>query len=415
MDKSKLKRIVSDQLENFQAKKNLIPRIYDTNIIKTKKISVITGIRRSGKSTLLRIISQKINNYGFINFEDERLLDFSHNDFNSLLEIFYEIKGDGVDTFFFDEIQNIYGWEKFVSRLYNDEKKIFITGSNSKLLSSELSSSITGRHIANNLFPFSFLEYLNYHKFQLKKNYTTKEIAKIKKYFNKYLKYGGFPEVIISLDIDELKQLYQDIIIKDIIVRHGLKETKVFRELAHYLLSNICTNYSYNNLSRLLNIKSAMSVKNYIGYLEDAFLFISIPKFDYSVKKQIKNDRKIYVIDTGLYNAIAFSFSENRGKILENFVLTELYRRKLEVFYHKQKYECDFLIRNGNKITTALQVTADFSDIKTKDREIRGLLEAMESYNLSNGLILTYDQELEDIKIGKRKIRILPVWKWVLD
>ena len=236
----------------------------------------------------------------------------------------------------------------------------------------------------------------------------------MKKYFSTYLKFGGFPEIVKNPVTDELRQLYQDIIIKDIIIRFGIKETRTFRELSHYLLSNIGTLYSYNNLSKLLGIKSPMSVKNYVEYLEDAFLFINIPKFDYSVKKQIKNDRKIYVTDTGIYNAVAFSFSQNRGKILENLVLTELCRRRYDIFYHKQKYECDFIIRKGNKISEIIQVTSDFSNPKTKEREIRGLTEAMDIYNLKNGLILTYDEEIPEIKMGKNKIQVLPVWKWAL-
>jgi len=413
MDKTKLRRVVSDQAENFNQSSEYILRAFNENILKTRKISVITGVRRCGKSTLLKIFSKNFKKYGFLNFEDERLLNFSYKDFDSLLEIYYEIYGVDLKTFFFDEIQNVYGWEKFVSRMYGEGKKVFITGSNSKLLSSELSSSITGRHISEILYPFSFREFLDFKNYEVTETYSTKDTSLIIKYFSEFLKYGGFPEVVMSKDKDELIQLYQDILIKDIIVRHRLKDTKAFRELSHYLLSNICTKYSYNNLSGLLHIKSPMSIKNYIGYLEDAYLYISIPKFDYSIKKQIANDRKVYVIDTGIYNAVAFSFSENRGKVLENFALTELLRKKSDIFYFKEKYECDFLLKTGNIITQAIQVTDNLSDINTKEREIRGLLEAMNKFKIKDGLILTYDL-FDEFKYDGKIIKALPIWHWLL-
>ncbi|MBU4360548.1 ATP-binding protein, partial [Patescibacteria group bacterium] len=256
-------------------------------------------------------------------------------------------------------------------------------------------------------------EFLDYHKFNLKNFYTTKEKSQLKKYFSKYLEYGGFPEVVKSQDKNELTQLYQDILIKDLIVRFKIKDTRSFRELALYLLSNTASLISFNNLKKILEFKSASSVKNYIDFLEESYLNFSIAKYDYSLKKQIINDKKIFSIDTGLIRAVSFAFSENYGQLLENIVFLELKRRGQEIYYYSDKKECDFLIKQGQKITEAIQVTKTLLP-KNKDREINGLLGAMEKYNLKQGLILTDDLE-DELKIDNKKIIIKPVYEWLLE
>ena len=314
MDKNQLKEIVVDQKSGFEKKHQFIERKVSEKIIKSSKITAIVGVRRCGKSTLLKQLKNRYPGYYYLNFEDERLLDFQVEDFNNLLEIFFTLY-DYHSVFFFDEIQNIIGWEKFVSRLYGDGYKVFVTGSSAKLLSSELSTSLTGRHQKIELYPFSWLEYLQYHDFQIKKNYTTKEKSQINKLFDRYLLLGGFPEVVQSRDSDELKQLYQDILIKDIIVRYQIKDVQSFRELSLYILSNHSTLISYNNLAKILKFQSVSTVKNYFEFLESSYLHFLISKYDYSVKKQIINNKKIYSIDTGLINAVSFSFSKNIGRL----------------------------------------------------------------------------------------------------
>lgn len=316
MNANSLKQVIIDQKEIFNNRENIIERDISCTFVSSKKISVVTGIRRCGKSTLMKLISRNYKNYCYLNFEDERLIDFSFADFNNMLELFYEMYGNKPDAFFFDEIQNTYGWEKFARRMFNEGKKIFITGSNAKLLSSEFSTSLTGRYIKKELLPFSFTEFLRFKSIDIEKNLTTSKKAELKKYFNEYMKTGGFPEYVESKNKIEISQLYQDILIKDLIVRFGIRDTKSFRELSLYLLSNISSLYSYNNLSKLLNIKSTNSVKNYINFFEEAYLFFSLPKYEYSLKKQIIQNKKIYSIDTGIFNAVSYSFSENRGKQL---------------------------------------------------------------------------------------------------
>lgn len=412
MNKQILKQVIIDQEEIFKKKEKLVERKIGSEFISSPKISVIMGVRRCGKSTLMKLLSDKYEKYCYLNFEDERLLDFNYENFNDLLEFFYELYGNKLEAFFFDEIQNVYGWEKFVRRLFTEKKKIFITGSNSKMLSSEFATSLTGRYVKTELYPFSFKEFLDLKKIEYKTKLTTAKKAEIKKYFNEYLKIGGFPEVINSNNKNELNQLYQDVLVKDLIVRFGIRDTKSFRELALYLLSNISSLYSYNNLAKLMNIKSTNSVKNYIEYFEEAYLFLSISKYEYSIKKQIARNKKIYSIDTGIFNAVSFSFSENKGKQLENTVLLELKRNEYDVYYYKNARECDFIVLRNNKPIKAIQVTEELTNLN-REREIEGLAEAMDSLKTNKGLILTYDQ-FDEFLLNKKKIKVLPIWYWIL-
>lgn len=412
MDKNTIKSVVLEQRKNFEKPVEIIPRRFRGDFIKTKKISVISGIRRSGKSTLLKQISKNFSNYYYLNFEDERLLDFGFKDLNILYELFLELYGEQ-KVFLFDEIQNVFGWEKFVRRLFEDGKKIFITGSNAKLLSSELATTLSGRHLKMELYPFSFGEFLQYSKFQIKDFYSTLERSVLAKNFNRYLEYGGFPEIVIGGSTEELKQLYQDILIKDLIVRFKIRDTKIFREIALYLLSNISSPMSFNNVGKMIGAKSVTSVKNYVDFFEEAYLFFSLFKFDYSIKKQIINDRKVYAIDSGIANAIAFKFSENRGRNLENLIFIELKRRNEEIYYYKGKKECDFLIRKGIKIKSAIQVVQSLDNPETEKREFDGLLEAMEKFSLKEGVIITENQA-EGRTVKGKKIKIIPAWEWLL-
>lgn len=413
MDKNLMRQIVLDQRTAFKKEGNFIIRSVPNNFISSKKIAVISGIRRSGKSTLLKQISNSLDTYCYLNFEDERMLDFNYRDFNSLYEIFLELYGDQ-KNYLFDEIQNIFGWEKFVRRIFEEGKKVFVTGSNAKLLSSELASTFSGRYIKRELYPFSFKEFLDFKVFSLKKYYDTKEKAILMRYLNEYLEQGGFPEIIISGNKKELTQLYQDILVKDLLVRFKIRETKAFREVALFLLSNISSPISFGNIRNLLGVKSVTTVKNYIDFFEEAYLFFSVYKFDYSVKKQIINDRKIYCIDTGIFNAVAFKFSQNLGKSLENAVFLELKRKEKEIYYHKGKNECDFVLRENSRITELIQVSAEVGDPETRQREIEGLLEAAKIYKADKAIIITLDQE-ESFKISGVKIKIIPIWKWLLE
>jgi len=407
-----LERVVFDQLANFKAKDPGVPRDVDFDkVIKSKQILIVTGIRRCGKSTLLKQLSEKLDSFYYLNFDDERLLKFSVEDFDSLLILWKKLYKS--KTIILDEIQNVKNWERFIRRIYDEDYKIILTGSNATLLSGDLSTHLTGRHIKLELYPFSFSEYLRFKNFDSDKWKTTDRLAKLLKLTDEYVENGGFPEYVIFGDVDYLKRIFEDILYKDLIVRFKIREIKSFRELANYLFTNFTSEISYNSLQRALNFKSVVSVKNYIGHLQESYLLHELYKYDYSLKKQIVYNKKIYSVDNGLRNQVSFRFSEDSGKLLENTVFLQLKRNGKEVYYYKNKRECDFLIKQKTKIIEAIQVT-DVISAANRERELNGLIAAMESFNLKKGLIITRNQE-EKFRYQSREIRVLPIYKWLLS
>ncbi len=417
MDSRILKEIILQQKREFERKEDFVRRdILDKieDYLKMPHAIVISGLRRSGKSTLLKEI--KNNFYKneivyYFNFEDEHLVNFNVEDFNLLYETFVELFGKH-KIFFFDEIQNIKGWELFVRKMYDRGFKFILTGSNSSMLSRELGSRLTGRYISIELQPFSFKEFLSFKNIKVPKHILTEDRALIKNAFNNYLKNGGIPEYLIYNNNELLKTLYENILYRDILVRYGLNNEKSLKELALYLFSNYGTEISYNKLKAMLNVGSLNTVKNYVHYLENSYLIFTIPKYEYSIKKQIYSPKKIYVIDNSLIDLISFGFSQNIGKILENLVFIELKRRNNEVYYHKDKHECDFIITENRNILTAIQVTLNLKN--NKEREYNGLLEALDAYKLNTGLILTENEDYEEI-VQNKKIVVKSIWKWLLE
>jgi len=411
MNLSKLEEVAADQLNNFKNKDIGITRDIDfKKYLKTKQITVISGIRRCGKSTLLAQFSKKFKSFYYLNFDDERLINFNVSDFNNLMVAWQ--KKYSAKTILLDEIQNVENWEWFVRRIYEEGYKIFITGSNAKLLSSELTTRLSGRYFKIELYPFSFKEFLDFKKIDYRKN-DTKNKVKILKSFDYYLKNGGFPEFIQFKDSEFLKRVYEDVLYKDLLIRFNIREIKAFKQLANFLFANFTKEISYNSLKNTLGFKSVTSVKNYIEFIQESFLVFELYKYDYSLKKQYVSDKKIYIIDNGIRNVVAFSFSTDSGKLLENLVFLELKRRGKEIYYFKDKKECDFAVREKNKIKAVIQVT-DNLNAGDRERELFGLLAAMEKFKLKNGLILTKDQE-DVIKNGKLIINVIPVWKWLLE
>lgn len=416
MEKSKIKEIIEDQQELFNNQDKLIEReVSLEKYMKGNEITIITGIRRCGKSSLLKIISKKISQkFVYINFDDIRFTDFNYNNFEDIEEIVAEMHGNKEEvTYLLDEIQNVSSWERWVNNLYSKKIKVFITGSNSSILSSEISTFLTGRKKIINLYPFSFREFLllkNINK-EYKTSFQRREIFQA---FNEYFEKGGFPLVLKNDDLALSKQYFEDILNKDIIKRYNIRKIKELNDLILYLVSNVSQVYSYSTLKKVSGIKSQSMIKNYIEYLKNVFIAFTINRFDYSVKKQKVSSSKFYVLDNSFLKTVAFNFSENAGSRLENLVFTELVRRGHEIYYHYKKTECDFVIKEGLKITNAIQVSLKLDNIKTKNREIEGLIGALKEYKLKKGLILTLDKE-DEIKKGDKKIIIKPVWKWLLE
>ena len=415
MNANRLKEIIIQQ-GSIRVVDDLIVRAKFKSIAKMPAVVILSGIRRCGKSTLMQQI-RAVNSEKdyYLNFDDERLLHFTVDDFQQLHETFIELFGSQ-KTFYFDEIQNIKHWEFFIRRLHNEGNKVYITGSNANLLSKELGTHLTGRHIQVELFPFSFNEYLDFNNIKIEKTdfYTTVGKANLKKQFENYLNEGGFPEYLRTKSPEYLKSLYDSILYRDILVRNKIINDYEIRELGYYVAGNISKPISFNRLKSIINVKHVNTAKNYLSYFEDTYLIFLLSKFDFSIKKQIVNPKKIYFIDNALAKSISFRFSEDKGRFLENLVFIELKRRGYELFYHKIKKECDFLIREKSKITQAIQVTTSLEDKKTKDREVAGLCEAMDTHNLKEGLILTENENFT-LSLNDKTIKVLPVYRWLLN
>lgn len=427
MDIERIKNIIVEQKEelaDFFKREKMIEREVELKQLQKflahPNVLVITGPRRAGKS-ILAITLFAGKNYGYLNFDDERLAGFNSDDFNSVLEAFYDLNGSDVEYLIFDEIQNISNWELFINRLRRT-KKIIITGSNANLLSGELATHLTGRHLETILYPFSFREYLVARKIEIKKEdmHSTKKISEIKKYLQKYIDEGGFPETLL-FGHAMVNKIYDDVITKDILLHYGVRNKKALRELANYIVSNFGKDLNYRKLGNVFAIKNVHTVKNYVEYLRKSFLIFVLEKFSYKLKQQYITSKKVYGIDTGLVNSVAFQFSENFGRLMENAVLIDLMRRKnyFKLFtdvYHWRDFtnrEVDFVIKKGVKIIQLIQVCQDLTNIETKEREIRALLVASKELHCNELLIITANEEKTE-KIEGKKISYIPLWKWLL-
>ncbi len=414
MNTGLIEEVVLDQKKNLAQKGIGIKREVDTKkLIDTHQISVISGIRRCGKSTLLLQLMQQYESYNYLNFDDERLISFTVEDFRELMVIFK--KYENSKTVFFDEIQNIDKWERFIRRLYDEDYKIYITGSNSNLLSSELATHLTGRYYKIELYPFSFTETLTYKNVEYNQLATDSKAAIIKT-LEEYLYNGGFPEWIKYSDKEFLKRTYEDIIYKDLVARFKVRNIKQFKLLSQYLFTNITGELSYNSLKNALNIKSTNTVSEYISYLEESYLVFELFKYDFSLKKQYIFNKKVFVIDNGIRNQISFSISDDKGKLLENLVFIELKRRQKELFFFKSRNnkEIDFIYNDSN-IWHLVQVSYTLNDFKTKQREVNAIIEAQKEFDRIKPLIITYSDNEEVIKVNDIEIQVLPVWKWLFQ
>ena len=427
MELPDIKQIIIDQkneLKDYALNEKLIQRealkIHGDHI-KSPLIKVIQGIRRCGKSTLSYQLL-KSENFAYVNFDDERLALLETNDLNKVLECLYEIYGK-FKFILLDEIQNVDGWELFVNRLKRQGLNLIVTGSNAKLLSKELATHLTGRHISMELFPFSFREFLDYHglKFNLKE-LTTKDKGLIKNKFNEYIIKGGFPEILKGNISPEqyLRSLYSTILTKDVVLRNRIKYVKTLKDISSYFMSNYSCQISFNKIKNIFNLKSIHTAMNYVSFLEEAYLFFFLKRLSYKYKESLIANRKNYVIDTGLINSLSVKSSRDIGKLYENLVAIELLRRssldgqEIYYWYDAQKREVDFVVKEGLKIKQLIQVCCNISEIGTKKREVGALLKAGKELRCNSLLIITDDLENEERVVGK-KIKQVPLWKWLME
>lgn len=416
--KDLLKQIILEQQEILHApNKRYVQRYIADEWLQTSEILIISGIRRCGKSVLMQQMRDRlVEKDFFFNFDDERLANFKLDDFQKLQECFVELFGEQ-HTYYFDEIQNIEGWERFVRRLYNAGNKIIITGSNARMLSRELGTHLTGRYIQVEIYPFSFQEYLAMNEIPVnaKTLYTTTGRATMVKSFVKYMECGGFPKFLQDGSVSYLTSLYESIIYRDILTRNGLTNEKEMLELMFYLASNATKRVTYSSLGKVVGIQHPDTIKNYLEYIQQTYLISQLFRYDPSVKKQMMSPKKIYFVDNAIIKRIGFNATENNGVFLENLVFIELKRRGWDVYYYADKKECDFIVRKGLHISDAYQVTLKMDSPQTREREIAGVREAMQAYSLSKGYILTFEGK-ETINFDDGTIvEVVPVWEWILQ
>ncbi|EPF29584.1 ATP-binding protein [Treponema medium] len=401
MLQAELKKIYLTQLEKLRKTDDGIYRdaLADIPDITTHAF-VVCGVRRCGKSTLLQQFVKKLNKpFFYLNFDDLRLLEFSVSDYAILDAVIEESKSRLI---FFDEIQAAAHWELYVRQKLDQGFQVVLTGSNASLLSRELGTKLTGRHIAKELFPFSYSEYLRFAD-------TQKGIQSFESYFQT----GGFPEYLKLNNAEVVMQLQKDILYRDIAVRYNVSDDKSLQRLYVYLASNAASLISPSKLKTVAGVKSHTTILDYFSYFENAYLLSLVPKFAWSQKAQSLAPKKVYFTDIGLIRTAGLTFSENAGHILENFVFNEL-RRKYGTFDDKQIYyysddtcECDFVV-NPLFAPQCIQVCLDLN-LDNTERELNGLLAAMDFFKVQEGLILTrnaYDLFVKEDK----KITIMPAW-----
>jgi predicted AAA+ superfamily ATPase len=389
---------------------------------------VVKGVRRSGKSSIIykfvKELTQDPKDVLIINFEDPRFPpEITLEDLNRIYETFLKHVNPNPKYIVLDEVQYVEKWEKFVRFLVDSKNiKVFVSGSSSKLLSEEYASVLTGRHLDVEVYPLSFKEFLSFKNFEI-----SDEIDLIKNRFvlanllNEYLKFGGFPQVVLSENEKRKEELLRTyffgIVTRDVAKRFKVKKLAQLEALAKIYVSNIATIQSFTELKKYLNL-SVDSVERFSKYLEIARLFLFLSNFRHSVKKQVRSMRKIYCIDTGFYSTLSFKLLESMGKIMENVVAIELFRRRefnpnLEIFYVRNNYEVDFVVKEGTEVKQLIQVTYASNKDEIEGREINALIKASKLLNCKNLLVITWDYEDEAIVENKR-IVFKPLWKWLL-
>jgi predicted AAA+ superfamily ATPase len=425
MDRDVFKRLITDSQERNLS--YVVDRDMDVPL-DTKKIISLIGVRRSGKTHVLFSIINRLRavadhrNIVYINFEDDRLFPLELKDLSTLLDAYYELYPDKKNEkvwFFFDEIQNVENWEKFIRRLYDTENcDVFITGSSAKLLSREIATALRGRTLSYEVFPLSFSEFLRFKDIRTDLH-SSKHRARLRNAFSEYLTKGGFPEIVTYAQPVVVKALqeYIDLIIyRDVIERYGITNTFLLKRLVKFCFTNISTLVSFNKLYNVFRSEglsiSRNTVYEYVSYLEDVFALFTVPVHAKSLREQWRNPRKIYSVDVGFKTAMDYPLSSDTGRVFENVVFLELRRKAEKIQYFKGRQEVDFYYLLGGK-ERLLNVSYDMDSPLTRKREINGLIEAMKRFSLSEGSIVTAEHK-EVVKTEAGKISVMPLWEWLL-
>ena len=400
---SDLSAVVVSQKERLVSTKNDLVRVLLGKLPPDlgNHALIISGIRRCGKSTLLgQLIKERNEDAFFINFDTPKLYNFEMADFGILDQIISE---NSCRSLFFDEIQVITGWELYVRQKLDEGFKVVVTGSNASLLSRELGTKLTGRHITKELYPFTFVEYFTY----LKKSANVESLQN-------YLDTGGFPEFVKYNNPDILTTLFEDILYRDIAVRHGIRDVESLKRLLLFLVANVGNLVTATKLTQALGIKSSATVLSYFSFFEQTYLLGLMPRFSYSYRAQLVNPRKIYIIDNGLINAVSPSHSKNSGKKLENVIYWALRQKNKQLYYFNETgIECDFVVGQSNVIEDLIQVCFELNPENTP-REVRGLLDAMNYFKKVSGTIITLNQQ-DEIRQEGKQIHVVPAWQFLAN
>jgi len=430
-----MKKVIAQLIDDFHERKlpDPVPRNREFPEVEGKA-DVVIGMRRAGKTwfcyqKIKELIASGIKKEQilYLNFEDERLLEFKIHHFQEIIDVYfgkYPENRKARSYFFFDEIQRIDLWETFIRRLIDTEDiQVFITGSSSKLLGSEIATSLRGRSLSIEIFPFSFTEYLKFHGLfpGRPKTFGALTVSLLRKAVTDYLECGGFPEIQTldrALRVEVLQGYIDSVLLKDIIERHKISNILVLKHLVHHIMNSPGEPFSVNKFFNTMKSMSIKCTKNslyeYLDHLTDAFLFYRVPIFSRSEKSKMINPAKIYTIDTGLLNTMTFRNSYNYGPLLETMVFMQLRRGGYEVEYVRTKdgREVDFYPRNKiSGKTELIQVCWEMSDKKTFERELQGLKGAMDELPISTGTIVTWDDET----IIEDRINVVPIWKWLIE
>ncbi|MBN2365366.1 MAG: ATP-binding protein [Calditrichaeota bacterium] len=388
---------------------------------------VISGARRSGKSSLLLLLMKNLLDSGvdrsqflYLNFEEPQFTTHLSPLFlDQLVTIYRErINPDKNIYFFLDEIQSLPDWQRWVRREADlKEHRIFLTGSSAKLLSGEIATLLTGRYLEYQLFPLSFQEILKWNRisYQTEVDWTVNK-ALIRNKLLEYLEWGGFPETVLTGDEEKRKKLLQqylnDILYRDIVYRYQIRDVRLLEAIAYFYITNISAPHSYNRIRNIFDT-SIDNIRRYSAYLEESFLLLMLNRFSFKVSIQQKSNRKVYVIDHGLRNQFGFRFSRDLGKLAENIVAVALYQKGDNLFYHVNEGECDFIVQREHDFSPFQVCMGNLEQEDVRRRELKGLLAAMQHLGKTEGTILTDDLE-EMYKVDHRTIHFIPLWKFLI-
>ncbi len=412
-----------------EARERLLPWLDRPEVI------ALCGVRRCGKSTLMRQLLRSLveerqvpaRDTLFVSFEDPAFigLPLDVTTLDRIFTAYFEHTGPvAVPYLFLDEVHNVEGWERWArARAETGRARIVVSGSSSQLLDPDLAPLLTGRHLTHTLWPLSFSEHLRFAGIDLPREASARraeafrQAARIRRELVRYLQFGGFPEVVLAAEEDVrtalLKQYFRDLLYRDVVRRHEIRDVRGLETVAHHYLVNTASLATYNRLKNTYGL-TMDAIRAYTRFLDESFLIREVPRFSFKVTVQGRAPRKVYAVDVGLRNAVAFRFSQDLGRLAETVVFNHLVRDPdIRVFYFKERGECDFVTWRGPSVQRAVQVCYE-AEGELPSRELAGLLEAMEALDLADGLLVTRDVERE-IESAGRKVRAVPLWLWLLE